>query len=180
MKRLALLILFACGCASTQVPQMTPGAEFADHHLSLRPLVSAEVDAPTGVWPGEAHHHHTGDRSAVSTGPLSATAWLWFRAYQNTLSRVDGATCRFRPTCSGFAAEAISEHGLLGLAMAFGRLARNHNGVRHYRVSEPPYLDDPVENYGFGGRRPWLDDFQAHEDEAHAWYQHVRATRRLR
>jgi putative membrane protein insertion efficiency factor len=47
------------------------------------------------------------------------------RAYQLTLSGWLGGQCRFYPTCSHYAAEAIARHGAIrGVALAAWRLAR--------------------------------------------------------
>ena len=47
------------------------------------------------------------------------------RLYQFTLSGWLGGQCRFYPSCSNYAAEAISRHGALrGVALATWRLAR--------------------------------------------------------
>jgi len=49
------------------------------------------------------------------------------RAYKFAISPWFGAACRFRPTCSEYAAQAIDVHGVLrGSWMAFGRLLRCH------------------------------------------------------
>ncbi|MGH7424546.1 MAG: membrane protein insertion efficiency factor YidD [Candidatus Methylomirabilales bacterium] len=49
------------------------------------------------------------------------------RAYQGLLSPLIGPRCRFYPSCSAFAAEAISTHGVArGLWMGLRRLARCH------------------------------------------------------
>src|SRR5690606_27805775 len=49
------------------------------------------------------------------------------RAYQLTLSPWLGRHCRFEPTCSAYAAEAIARHGAArGSALAARRLARCH------------------------------------------------------
>jgi putative membrane protein insertion efficiency factor len=48
-------------------------------------------------------------------------------AYQWTLSPFIGHHCRFRPTCSNYALEALSKHGALrGGWLAARRLARCH------------------------------------------------------
>jgi len=67
----------------------------------------------------------TGLRERISAAAL--------RAYKAALSpafhALGGATggCRFQPTCSEYAAIAVSEHGLLrGGAMAVARLLRCH------------------------------------------------------
>ncbi len=49
------------------------------------------------------------------------------RIYQRYVSRWTPATCRFSPTCSEYAAQAITRHGpLRGVAMALWRLCRCH------------------------------------------------------
>lgn len=49
------------------------------------------------------------------------------RLYQLTLSPYIGRQCRFYPTCSHYAMEAIAGHGVLrGGRMAVGRLCRCH------------------------------------------------------
>lgn len=179
--------LLAAGCAHKADLPAVRGAELAPHVIS----VSSLIEPPAGlhVWepsvlyptldatPKPVPHEHGG---AASRGPVRATAWLWFRAYQATFSRVDGSTCRFRPTCSGFGLEAINAHGLLGVPMTFGRLNRSHADEQHYPMPDPPFLADPIANYGFYLGEPRLDDFASYSDPAHAWYQHVRATRRMR
>ena len=49
------------------------------------------------------------------------------RIYQRFLSRWTPAACRFSPTCSEYAAQAILRHGpARGLGMALWRLCRCH------------------------------------------------------
>lgn len=49
------------------------------------------------------------------------------RAYQLALSPFSGGACRFDPSCSDYAADAIAEHGLLkGMGLALRRVARCH------------------------------------------------------
>lgn len=49
------------------------------------------------------------------------------KAYQYILSPMAGPKCKFYPSCSAYAAEAIARHGALaGLYMAIGRIARCH------------------------------------------------------
>lgn len=49
------------------------------------------------------------------------------RCYQWTLSPFIGQACRFSPTCSHYAAEAIERHGALrGLGLSVRRLCRCH------------------------------------------------------
>ena len=49
------------------------------------------------------------------------------RGYQLVLSPFAGGACRFNPSCSDYAIEALTEHGLLrGTALALKRVARCH------------------------------------------------------
>ena len=49
------------------------------------------------------------------------------RVYQLTLSPYIGGQCRFHPTCSHYASEAIGSFGVLrGSALAIRRLSRCH------------------------------------------------------
>ncbi|MGI4792230.1 MAG: membrane protein insertion efficiency factor YidD [Janthinobacterium lividum] len=49
------------------------------------------------------------------------------RMYQRYISRWTPATCRFSPSCSEYAAQAIDRHGpLRGVGLAFWRLCRCH------------------------------------------------------
>ena len=49
------------------------------------------------------------------------------RGYQRTLSRVLPPACRFYPSCSEYALEAVTRHGALkGTWLAARRLARCH------------------------------------------------------
>ena len=49
------------------------------------------------------------------------------RSYQLLISPILGPSCRYLPTCSDYAAEAIGRHGALaGTWLALRRLARCH------------------------------------------------------
>ncbi len=49
------------------------------------------------------------------------------RVYRWLLSPLIGPACRFEPSCSRFAEEALSRHGLLrGTWLALGRVTRCH------------------------------------------------------
>lgn len=58
----------------------------------------------------------------------SLTIWLpvkLIRLYQITLSPYMGRQCRYTPTCSNYALEALQKHGLLrGSWLAFRRILR--------------------------------------------------------
>ena len=49
------------------------------------------------------------------------------RTYQLLLSPFSGGACRFTPSCSEYALEAIQEHGLVrGLLLSLRRVGRCH------------------------------------------------------
>ena len=52
--------------------------------------------------------------------------WL-ILVYQKTISPLVGPSCRFHPTCSSYAKEAIESHGLLrGTCLALKRISKCH------------------------------------------------------
>ncbi len=58
----------------------------------------------------------------------AARPFIWLvRLYQLTLSPWLGANCRFQPTCSAYAIEALETHGVIrGGWLALCRIARCH------------------------------------------------------
>ncbi len=57
------------------------------------------------------------------SGLLKAPIW----AYRRLVSPVLPASCRFQPSCSGYAIQAIDRHGpILGIWLAVIRIARCH------------------------------------------------------
>ena len=59
----------------------------------------------------------------VATRPLIALV----RFYQNSISPLTPPSCRYTPTCSQYALEALRKYGLLkGLWLTMKRLARCH------------------------------------------------------
>ena len=61
--------------------------------------------------------------------PLARIAALPVRAYRLLLSPWVGMNCRFQPTCSAYALEALERHGALrGSWLALRRILRCHPG----------------------------------------------------
>jgi len=62
----------------------------------------------------------------MSFRPAALVAFL-LRAYRALLSPLLGPACRYHPSCSHYAEDAVLTHGLAsGTAMALGRLLRCH------------------------------------------------------
>ncbi|HMB69963.1 MAG TPA: membrane protein insertion efficiency factor YidD [bacterium] len=57
--------------------------------------------------------------------PLRALIHL-YRWTLSPLLGAMGAQCRFHPTCSAYALEALRRHGLRGVPLAAGRVLRCH------------------------------------------------------
>ncbi len=58
--------------------------------------------------------------------PTDPMVWL-IRGYQRFISPLTPPMCRFQPTCSQYAIEALQVHGVVrGSALATWRLARCH------------------------------------------------------
>lgn len=59
--------------------------------------------------------------------PGVTIARAFIRAYQIAISPMVGPACRFAPSCSEYALEALSRHGLVkGSGLALRRLLRCH------------------------------------------------------
>ena len=68
---------------------------------------------------------------------IRAALVLILRSYQAILSPLMPAACRFHPTCSAYAVEAVTRHGVLrGGWLALGRILRCRPGS--------PGGEDPV------------------------------------
>jgi uncharacterized protein len=69
---------------------------------------------------------------------MTRLALLLLRAYQTLVSPLLGPRCKYHPTCSQYAADALREFGLArGLLLASWRLLRcnpwSHGGVDYAR-----------------------------------------------
>ena len=61
--------------------------------------------------------------------PLAHLAALPIRAYRLLLSPWLGLNCRYQPTCSAYALEALEKHGAIrGTWLAIRRIVRCHPG----------------------------------------------------
>jgi uncharacterized protein len=74
---------------------------------------------------------------------------ILIRAYQVVLSPFFGGTCRFLPSCSAYAIEAIATHGAgRGSLLALRRLSSCHPFGRAGvdPVPSPPAPETPISN----------------------------------
>ena len=80
---------------------------------------------------------------AITYLAVGAVVWL-FRFYKQAISPWLPPACRFEPTCSVYAAEAVAGHGVLrGLWLTVCRLAKCHPFHRGGFDPVPPY-DGPI------------------------------------
>ncbi len=71
----------------------------------------------------------------------------FIRLYQRWLSPLKPPTCRFLPTCSSYAIEAIERHGIItGGWYASCRICRCHPWGGHGYDPVPPNNDECVDN----------------------------------
>ena len=60
-------------------------------------------------------------------GPLTAILIGFIRIYRKLISPMLAPSCRFEPSCSAYAAEALAQHGALkGTVLALRRLGKCH------------------------------------------------------
>lgn len=70
---------------------------------------------------------------------MRSIAIFLIRGYQLLLSPVLGGNCRFHPTCSEYAIEAVRAHGVLrGLWLSSRRIGRCHPWGGHGHDPVPP------------------------------------------
>lgn len=81
---------------------------------------------------------------------------LPIRVYQGTLSRITPATCRFRPTCSQYAVEAVTNRGVVvGSLYAAWRILRCNPFVEGgWDLPPPPPGEAPLREEPCGHADP--------------------------
>jgi len=74
-----------------------------------------------------ASFHFGSHRNTARISPMSKLLQFLIRAYQLLLSPFLGSHCRFTPSCSQYATEAIARYGALrGSWLAIKRIGRCH------------------------------------------------------
>ena len=76
---------------------------------------------------------------------MKAVLLALIRIYQLTFSAIFGRTCRYLPTCSDYARDAIEKHGMRrGLLLAVARVSRCHPWGGSGFDPVPDVYDGPV------------------------------------
>ena len=73
--------------------------------------------------------------------PLAHVMRVLIQGYQFVISPLIGPSCRFAPSCSEYAREAVARHGAFrGAVLALGRIGRCHpwGGSGYDPVPAPP------------------------------------------
>ncbi len=100
-----------------------------------RPMGQVNKPAEVAPAPAEVPARRPGIISRIAESALL----LLIRGYQVTLSPFLGGHCRYEPTCSLYAIEAIQEHGpWRGGILALKRLLRCHPFVKGGYDPVPP------------------------------------------
>ncbi|RDV39893.1 membrane protein insertion efficiency factor YidD [Bradymonadaceae bacterium TMQ3] len=177
-----VVALGVTGLACVSAPEFVPTAHrprmeqltpFAPQRLRPHPAALAGDRAPSSAADAPDAGH---GQAHLASSPAQATAYLWWRAYSATYSRVDGSTCNFAPSCSRFGLEALS-HSPLGVVWTFGRLQRDQRPDDFYASGADGKLIDPVQAYTIWGDDPTLDRTPYAESSHHGWYLFVQAQR---
>lgn len=81
-------------------------------------------------------------------GFFQASALVWIRIYQKSVSSQDLPSCVFHPSCSRFAFGAIERFGpVKGILLAGDRLLRCNPFAHNYYKFDGEKFSDPVEWY---------------------------------
>lgn len=157
-QRLALCAAL-CGLGACVTPRPVLDGEVAAHARSSEPFSSSSKRpaiaslTPASPWGEPAAEAR---RSRVESAGSSSIIELGFRFYSNHLTKVDGAKCEHRPTCSRYALEAVRKHGaVVGSWLTIDRLLRSNasSSLRSLPILKyhegRPYFADPVDENDF-------------------------------
>jgi hypothetical protein len=144
----ALLLIFALVISACSTPT---GVQ----------LMRRSAPSDFGPWstneaaPAVASTTHGGS-AAINRGPNDGLVDFVFAGYSRYLTKIDGARCEHRPTCSHYALLVMKRHGyLVGSMMTIDRLiCGNRSSVLReldlYKIEDGQrYYYDPVENNDF-------------------------------
>lgn len=137
----------ACGTVDTAGPVAD---EWPDEALTpWQKLESPVSPAPTGWREGS-------DEAPRQWSARGGIFEVGFLIYVHGLTKVDGARCEHRPTCSVYSYRAVQKHGaFLGMMLGVDRLMRSNQSSIHRRLPTHSiqegsmYYYDPVEANDF-------------------------------
>jgi uncharacterized protein len=96
--------------------------------------------------PDDGHARADNGGGGGRLNPAQRLLTALIRGYQIALSPYFGSQCRFSPTCSEYAKEAVARHGALkGGWLAVRRIARCHPGRPGGLDPVPPRVERPVD-----------------------------------
>jgi putative membrane protein insertion efficiency factor len=73
---------------------------------------------------------------------------FFIHLYRMAISPLTGPCCRYQPTCSAYALEAIEKHGMLtGSVLTLGRILRCHPFTRRHGYDPVP--NAPLRPFAF-------------------------------
>jgi len=149
----AIVVFVSVVMSGCVTPRPTlDGEDFSHDHASIQawstdskhPIIER---ATPDVWsepPRSQRNHHAN------------IVEFAFRFYSNYITKIDGARCEHRPTCSRYSLDAVRKHGMvLGSMLTIDRLLRGPQSsslrglpVLKYHEGQP-YFSDPVEENDF-------------------------------
>jgi|GEM_PF-462481 putative membrane protein insertion efficiency factor len=149
------LLSLVCGCAT---PKPTSGTEESFGMPHTDEAFSASKLAPTiehrdpPSWE-KITQTEPGPRARSMQSNIIEFA---FSIYTNHITKIDGARCEHRPTCSRYAVDAVRKHGfVVGSWLTIDRLMRGSQSsslrtLPIYKFENGrPYFRDPVEENDF-------------------------------
>lgn len=147
---------------------MASACETPRPDVEVRYADLAQKDSWQQPWEGNVKHPPIAHRDPATwedleptqesaSGGDSTIIGVGYAIYTNHITKVDGARCEHRPTCSRYAFQAVRKHGMLvGSWMAIDRLffRTDHSSSLkklplHKFENGKPYFDDPVEEHDF-------------------------------
>jgi putative component of membrane protein insertase Oxa1/YidC/SpoIIIJ protein YidD len=100
-------------------------AIFAVAALLAEPVALANEAYAWGLWPKQAEKEN-----GETAGPRPSWVHRLYHWYQDRVSAADGAACPFYPTCSAFALQALTRHGIFyGGTLTIDRLLSEYPGM---------------------------------------------------
>jgi putative component of membrane protein insertase Oxa1/YidC/SpoIIIJ protein YidD len=82
--------------------------------------------------------------------PLESFVTPFFLLYSGFITKGNGPTCIYYPTCAGYTEKAIRKYGVIGIFMGISRIMSDHTpreGDRFLYLGERLYIYDPPEDH---------------------------------